>query len=267
VEPVFHEEKGFLVPTEYATGPWEPTLLHGGATAAVLVREAERLPSLVPMRTVRITAELFRPVRLSPLRPVARVLREGKKLRLLEVSLFDGDLEVASGRVLRLRLAGEEPSELPSPDGPPPPPPETGRRPIPLVDRERWFFNAFETRAVEGDILVPGPAAVWFRLVRPLVEAEPPSPAMFAAAVGDFGNGISAVLDRREWTFVNPDVSVYLAREPRGQWLCLRAATRVGPEGIGLAEGTLWDREGPVGRQIQSLLLERRSEPIEERKP
>jgi hypothetical protein len=41
------------------------------------------------------------------------------------------------------------------------------------------------------------------------------------------------------------------------EWVCLDAVTWAQPNGVGLAESLLWDRRGPIGRSLQSLLLER----------
>jgi len=65
------------------------------------------------------------------------------------------------------------------------------------------------------------------------------------------------VLSRAEgYRFINPDLTVYLHRLPVGEWVCLEALTTVEPHGIGLAESRLWDEHGPLGRALQSLLLE-----------
>jgi hypothetical protein len=38
----------------------------------------------------------------------------------------------------------------------------------------------------------------------------------------------------------------------------VEAVTVLDPHGIGMAESRLWDERGPIGRVVQSLLLERR---------
>ena len=258
MEPVFHADGDRFVATEYAAGPWDPGLLHGGATAALVVREAERVPTLAPMSVARVTVELFRPVRVTALQVTTRVLREGKKLQLVEASVLDGGTEVARGTILRLRIAPVAVPEGAFPAWEAPPGPEAGREPRFPVRPEAWFLDAFDCRAVEGDFGVPGPAAVWFRLRRPIVGGENASAAVRAAAVADFGNGVSAVLDRNRFTYVNPDLTVYLHREPRGEWLLLRARTNPDSTGIGLAESVLADATGPFGRGAQSLLLDPR---------
>jgi acyl-CoA thioesterase len=48
---------------------------------------------------------------------------------------------------------------------------------------------------------------------------------------------------------------VYLARPPRGEWVCVDAATQVAADGIGLATSTLYDTSGRIGVGAQSLLV------------
>jgi hypothetical protein len=57
--------------------------------------------------------------------------------------------------------------------------------------------------------------------------------------------------------FINPDLTIYLHRRPAGEWVCLEAITYAQPHGIGMAESRLWDERGPIGRSVQSLLLDR----------
>ncbi|MGH2673102.1 MAG: thioesterase family protein, partial [Actinomycetota bacterium] len=55
--------------------------------------------------------------------------------------------------------------------------------------------------------------------------------------------------------FINTEITVHFARMPEGEWVCLDARTRVGPEGVGVAESVLWDERGMIGRGAQSLLI------------
>jgi hypothetical protein len=67
----------------------------------------------------------------------------------------------------------------------------------------------------------------------------------------------SRALDYREWVFMNPDLSVHLARYPEGEWVGLSAESAYGNLGRGVATGTLWDTGGWLGRTTQSLFLDR----------
>jgi Thioesterase-like superfamily len=104
----------------------------------------------------------------------------------------------------------------------------------------------------------PGPAKVWFRQHGAVVEGEPLSPAMRAAAVGDYSNGIATELPWSDWTFINADLTISLARLPEGEWILSDAESWVAEDGTGLAMARLADERGTFGRAIQSLLIERR---------
>jgi acyl-CoA thioesterase len=62
----------------------------------------------------------------------------------------------------------------------------------------------------------------------------------------------------KDHLFINPDLSLYVEREPVGDWICLSSETRVLSGGVGVAESVLYDREGRVGRAVQALVVERR---------
>ena len=59
--------------------------------------------------------------------------------------------------------------------------------------------------------------------------------------------------------FINPDLSVYLHRYPKGEWVCLDAETTPGENGVGIALSTIFDAEGPIGHGIQSLFIDQRT--------
>ena len=117
--------------------------------------------------------------------------------------------------------------------------------------------DAVEIRFVAG-AFGGGPATAWFRLRRPLIEGEQTTPLQRLAAAGDFGNGISAALSWDDYLFINPDLTLYIEREPVGEWICLKAQTLIAPDGIGTAESILYAERGRVGRATQALLIARR---------
>lgn len=56
---------------------------------------------------------------------------------------------------------------------------------------------------------------------------------------------------------MNPDLTVHLHRHPTGEWVALDAATNAESVGVGLATSSLPDERGPIGRAVQSLLVDR----------
>ena len=248
-----------FVPTDLARGPWTPDAQHGGPPAALLARAIERFDGGESMFVARLTVELLRPVPLAPLLIQTRLARPGRKVQLIAASLFRTDTEVARATGLRIRQADLPLSADASPA--PPPGPEHGESTLPpwadALEYKAFHSAAVEHRFVGGSFLHPGPATDWIRLRVPLVEGEKTSPLCRVAAVSDFGNGVSWVLNRGDgYSFINPDLTIYLHRLPAGEWVCLDAVTRVQPHGVGLAESTLFDEHGIIGRALQSLIVE-----------
>ncbi len=113
--------------------------------------------------------------------------------------------------------------------------------------------DAIEIRFVVGPVR-GGPATGWFRMRVPLVDGEEASPLQRLAAAGDFGNGISAILSWDDYLFINPDLTLYIERDPVGEWIGLQSETILAPGGIGTAESVIYDERGRVGRAVQALL-------------
>jgi hypothetical protein len=258
MEAIYRIEGATIETSAFAGGPWDPKLQHGAAPSSLICWAVERLPSPVPMRVARLTVDLLRPVPVAPLTLETDVLREGRKIQLVAVRLLSGGKEVVRSTALRIR---REPRELPSSAFCPPLDvrgPEMARMPDTAGMAETPFLSGLSMRIAKGSFRLPGPASVWYRADRPIVDGAAISPLMRAAIAADFCNGTSSVLDFREWTFINGDLTLNLAREPVGDWILLDAETWAGPDSIALAMARLGDREGYFGRAIQSVLLEKR---------
>ncbi len=81
-----------------------------------------------------------------------------------------------------------------------------------------------------------------------------------AVLLGDSASGISPTLDWSQWSFLNIDLDVHLARPVLGDWLLMDAATQLGPNGSALARSTLADVHGPVGATAQTLVVAQRKQ-------
>ncbi|MBV8219323.1 MAG: thioesterase family protein [Solirubrobacterales bacterium] len=250
---VFEGSDGRFVATEFGRGPWDPRALHGGAPAALLVREFGRLPAADGLMLARVTYEFMRPAPVGPLEVRAEVVRPGRRVQLLEASIIADGTEVVRARALQIQAA--DAGDSGNGNTPPPPGPEEGRpAELRLPHRPMFFPDAIEIRFVRG-VWGGGPCTAWFRLQSPIVAGETPSGLQRLAAAGDFGNGISATLSWDNYLYINPDLTLYVEREPVGEWICLDAVTRIAPDGIGMAESVLYDERGRVGRATQALLV------------
>jgi len=255
VSSLFHEVgSDTWFPDDLARGPWDPNALHGGPTAALLARAVE--PVLAPLQPTRLTVELLRPVPVAPLHVVARLTRDGRKIRIADARVEHDDRVVATAVALGIRTkrltVPEQPTERPAG-------PEEGSEPDRSLDPYEAFHNkGVEHSFVRGVFGEPGPATDWIRLRVPLVPDELPSPLQRVAAAADFGNGISGLDVMNELMFINPDLTIHLSRLPVGEWICLDARSRYEPDGVGIAVSDLYDEAGPIGRSVQSLLLDGR---------
>lgn len=257
METIYRVEGNTAHTSELAGGPWDPKLQHGSAPSSLICWAVERLPALVPMRVARLTVDLMRPVPVAPLTIETEVLREGKKIQLVAVRLLAQGTEVVRATALRIR---RETLELPPAAFCPPHDmrgPEFGHQPDSSMSSTP-FLRGLDISTVRGSFTKPGPAAVWYRASRPIIDGEELSPLMRAIIAADFCNGTSSVLDFRDWTFINGDLTLSLAREPVGDWILLDAETWAGPDSIGIAAGRLADRDGYFGRAVQSVLFEKR---------
>ncbi len=251
--------EGRYVATELTRGPWDPGSQHAGPPSALLGREIERVDGAGEFQVGRVVFEILRPVPIGEVQVESRVIRPGKKVQLVEASLSNdgGELMRATAWLLRaseLELPEGAVAEDASPAGP-----EEGWTPefFP-TGQDAGYHTAMEWKAVAGAFLEAGPATVWMRMRQPLVDGEEPTPLQRALVAADVGNGISAVLDWREYVFINVDLTVHFERMPEGEWVCVDAVTRPQPSGIGTAESVLSDQRGRIGRAAQSLLIAQR---------
>ncbi|HTU98652.1 MAG TPA: thioesterase family protein [Solirubrobacteraceae bacterium] len=253
-DAVFVQDGDVFHATDLALGPWQPGALHGGAPAALIVHAITAHPVADGLQLARITYEFVRPVPQHGLTVSVQVVRPGRRVTLLDAVLHDGDgVEVTRARALLL-----QPSEVSAaPREPPPfPGPEQGIRSDWEKNRPRMFATeGMQILFVKGQFLSPGDATAWFRLRYPLVAGQPTHPLEQMAAAGDFGNGISAVLDWDRYMFINPDLTVIIERPPVDEWVALESHTRVERGSAGVSESVMWDRAGRIGRAIQSLLV------------
>jgi Thioesterase-like superfamily len=243
--------------TGATAGPWDPAMQHGGPPAALLASLIERCDPQAGLRLARITVELLAPVPVDELRVQARVVRPGRRVRLVEATLEVG------GRPMALARAWQMTSQ---PDVLPPPasaevPPQLPDRSAPLATWREGYASSIEWRFVSGAFHKPGPAEVWARVRIPLIREEPLTGLERLLIVADSANGISSVLAFADWLFVPTALTVTLHRHPSGEWVFMRARTSLATDGVGSCLAELADADGFIGTATQPLLVARRETP------
>jgi hypothetical protein len=257
VPSAFYETVGEEIhATELTRGPWDPGAQHAGPPAALLGRELERLPEADRFQLGRITYEILHSVPIAPVAVEARVLRPGKRVQLVEAELSVEGRVLMRATAWRLRISPVElPAEALAPPQPPPAPEQGSARGFFPTAQEHGYHTGMEASFLAGDFMEIGPAQVWLRMRRPLVDDEPPTPLQRVLIAADVGNGVSSALDFRRYLFVNVELTVHLERLPRDEWVFLDAVTRPQPSGVGLTESVLGDRDGRIGRAQQTLFV------------
>lgn len=239
-------------------GPWHPGHQHAGPPIALVCGVIEQVATKHKLTHIsRLTANLLRPVPISLLSVKVTEDYVGRNTGHFSARLIAEDKEVA-----RFTALAQRENDVPIPDGLPGHPlPMATRGPessplasFPFSGRHVGYADFVEARVARGEFF-GGPSAIWFRLRHPLVETEEPSAYQRVAVAADSGNGISAILDFKTYNFVNSDLTINLLRRPQGEWICIDAATYIGPKGAALAESRLFDEQGMIGRATQSLLV------------
>jgi hypothetical protein len=245
-----------FVPTVATTGPWDRNAQHGGPTSALLARALERVPSDDPMLVTRLTYDLLKPVPMTPLEIRTEVVRSSRRISVVEAGLFADDVLVMRAAALRIRAGDLELPEGVAPDDRMGSEPGTGEPAIMLGKEPAYNDIGVEIRFVEGGFQHAGPGVAWVRLRVPVVAGEEPTPLQRTAAAADLGNGLSSVLRMRDWLYINPDLSVHVARPMVGEWVGMRSVTYPFGSGTGMAESAMYDATGRFARAAQSLLID-----------
>jgi hypothetical protein len=251
-----------LIPSEMTRGGWSDEAQHGGPPCGIMARAIENVPTLDPMQVVRLTVDLMRPIPLQPLQIETEVVREGRRIQLVDAWLRAGTVDLGRARGLKIRI-GDLDLPVPETDTMPAGPESMERLTWrghfgEVGDLDRFHYDAVEIRTREGSFSKPGPGVSWFRLMVPVVDGEEPSDFVRLATLADMANGNSQALDPTVHAFVNPDISLHLHRMPRGDWIGMRSVSYPQPHGIGIADTALYDLEGRIGRVVQSQYLELR---------
>jgi len=255
---IFMREGHQFRATEYAGGPWSPDMLQGSATTALMAREVERLAVESGFVVRRLTFDLWRPAGLRAFDLLTDMLRDGRKAKTVQVRLMDRETEIGRCTALLTVQGGESPADPFSKPSASDAAPEAGTPPPAFAQEWSRYFQNVSVRLIEGALERPGPAAAWMRLDVPIVDGEANTPLLQAVQAADFASGVAQIVDMREWTFINPEISLYFFRAPEGEWILIRSRTRVGAHGAGLTTATLSDRQGPFAEVMQAMTFERR---------
>lgn len=234
-----------LVPSPTAASPWSDEMLNGHHMGGLIGWGVQRDGADAEFQLSRMTVDMVRAVPMVPLRVETRRTRDGRRLRAVDVSVLADDVEVLRGSAVLLRRSEHPVSE---PWTPPPwdvPGPEQIEGPAggPMS----WEIRRINPWGSEG------PGRVWMRETADFVAGEPLTPLLRAALMADFTNPLSNS-GPDGLAFINTDVSMYLVRDPRGEWIGMESAGHLGDEGIAFGTTWMYDQDGRIGHCVAGAL-------------
>lgn len=251
---MFTRDGDLLVPTDFARSMWSHNQMHGVAVSGALARGLEKQladlgrTDLVP---ARYTVDLFRPAAMSPCTVVTDVVREGKRICLIDAALMqDGD-RVARASCTFLMPSQAAPGDVWTPSDHPAPPPldvvppsEQPRVPYFASDAP-WSQNFSEHQN-------PGRKQTWQTGV-PVVDGEESTPFQAVASIAD-ATSMTVNWGTQGVLYINTDITLALARQPVGREIGLSATDRVERDGIAVGTVEVYDRAGPLGTAMVTAL-------------
>ena len=238
----FDHDGTVAVPRPEARSPWSPDMLHGRHLAGLAARTVEASgpdPEMVP---ARLTIDLFRSAPMEPIELHHRIRRDGRRVRVDEVTAVVAGREVAATTVVLLR-AGDEPDgrvwtrsdwEVPHPEA------ITDDLPEPSVSLMRIVpvgGRGFGTY---------GQKAVWLRDDHSLFDDEEVTPFQRAAMASDFVSPLGNSGDEG-LGYINADITLHMGRLPVGEWSGIEVGSHVARSGVSVTRSDLFDLTGAFG--------------------
>jgi hypothetical protein len=195
---------------------------------------------------------MHRQTRFQPCRIETRVVRDSRRIRLVEAVLtIDGE-EYARAQCQFLRATDHPegrvwapaPWQVPSPHM---------LESMPDPKKKRLS----EWRVVTGGLGAYEPRQLWTREYFPIVEGRAMTAFAHVAAAADFASPWVHSSDAGI-LYINTDVVVQLHRVPRSEWLGFEATGHEASQGIAVGHCRLYDEEGAIGYVSVTALSNRR---------
>jgi len=256
---LFQLDGDVLVPTGIARSMWSDNQMHGVAISGALARTIEGCvhgAGRDDLRPARMTVDLFRPATMDPCRVTAEIVREGKRICLVDAVLTQGDVRVARASAIFLKPSASAEGTVWTPEDRPTAPPldvvPASEDPRPPYFRSstggesRWSQTFSEHQN--------GSRKASWNTALSVVAGEQVTPFQGVAAMADGASLVTNWGDKGV-EYINTDITLALARMPQGLEVGLVAVDRVEEDGVAVGTAAVFDRQGPLGTVMVTSLV------------
>jgi hypothetical protein len=227
-------------------------MLHGRVIAGLLAFQIERDYGDAELLPARITVDMYRAPDFSPVTVATRLVRDGHRIKVVDAEFFSGGKSMARASCQFLRKTSNSPGNVWAPPVWNVPAPEA-------CGPDQKFDNASEPiwriRNIHGAFGICAQRRVWMSEVRELVEGFPMTPFTRIGLIADFASPCANIGDAA-LGYINTDVTVYLHRMPRGEWIGMETINHGATDGIAIGECFVYDTEGPIGSASVAALAQ-----------
>ena len=229
-----------FAPTATAGGHWGADLISGPAVAGLAAWALDRDFGQTGFTAARFSIDLMKPARQVPTQVQTRVLREGRRVRYAQCEILQDDWVVARATMVQYSQSEEPAGQV-------------------------WTAAARFTAPAEADdqaLVVGSDDAGWSTLGAQhqntsrkrayyrgadVVEGQPTSPFVRAVIVAEAATNMVVNMGTAGIGYINGDLTLALAREPRSQHLGVQADSHFAADGVSVGTATLFDEAGPIG--------------------
>ena len=255
---MFDREGDRFLPTPWTRSVWDPNSLRGPVVTGLIMHQVEERHADRDFQVSRVTIDMFRLAPMVPVTVRTEVVREGNRIRVVDVAAQAEGLDVARASVVMLRRTAPPEGRIwtpPSWDVPEPdrlPEPELVVERLPIWE-QRTIPDEDERSSGAGE----APRRAWLRDVVEFVRGERPSPLVRAGLVADYANPFANGSDTG-LHYINADATLYLHRDPVGPWIGITATTHHATSGVAIGSCALYDLVGPFGQTSVTSIANRR---------
>jgi hypothetical protein len=251
---MFTLEDDQLVPTPIARSMWSPEQMHGVAVSGALARGLEmRLAEhgRTDLQPARYTVDLFQPAKMAPCTVTTEIVREGRRLCLIDAVLRQDGKPVARATCIFL-LATESPSGVVWTPTDHPQAPATDVVPPSEEPRVPFFASDAPWSQDFPEHQNAGHKQTWQAGLH-IVDSEPGTPFQSVASIAD-ATSMLVNWGTEGVQYINTDITLALARPPISREIGLSVTDRVEHNGIAVGTVAVFDRAGPLGTSMVTAI-------------